>query len=52
MGMNHIDVIGLPVGCQHDNGERTGRGVSGVAAGQRHRIVSNKPVIMKANAIA
>ncbi len=52
MGMNHIDVIGLPEGCQHGNGAHTARHGKSVGPVSAHRIVSNNPVIMKANAIA
>ena len=46
-------VIGLPEGCQHENGDRTEMNPSEcIRRNQRHRIVSNKPVIMKAKAIA
>ena len=51
MGMNHIDVIRLPTGCAQENG-RQPEGVLAAGRDHRQRMVSNNPVIMKANAMA
>lgn len=52
MGMNHIDVIGPSQGCPAGMAGGPTCLKSEAGAAQRQRMVSNSPVIMKANAIA
>lgn len=52
MGMNHIHVIEQPLGCLAGIAGHPTKPEFGPASAQRQRMVSNRPVIMKANAIA
>jgi hypothetical protein len=52
MGMNHTRVIQCPHRCQLSNDADQECGHDGRDGAYRHRIVSNNPLIMKANATA
>lgn len=52
MGMNHTRVIRCSIGCQASNDADRERVRHGRDGAYRHRIVSNNPLIMKANATA
>jgi len=52
MGMNHTRVICSRTGCWPATPQVGAGGVNSGYALYRHRMVSNKPLIMKANATA
>ena len=52
MGMNHTRVICSGTGCWPATPQVGARRISSGEPIYRHRIVSNKPLIMKANATA
>jgi hypothetical protein len=52
MGMNHTRVIRCPHGCQPSNAADRECVRHGCDGAYRHRMVSNNPLIMKANATA
>lgn len=52
MGMNHTRVIQSLGRCWLSTRAGQGRAHQDLAQAYRHRIVSNKPLIMKANATA
>jgi hypothetical protein len=52
MGMNHTHVIYTPTGCWPASPQVAAGRVSFGELSYRHRMVSNKPLIMKAKATA